>query len=159
MEEIIMKRFTLISITLIVVYVLWLPTFSFSQEAVSDSSLQIKTMTTNELVNAAKKYAPQITVEQAKQEIEAGSVVILDVREPKEFKQGHLPGAINIPRGLLEFKVLDKIPDQNSNIVVYCKVGGRGALAAKTLRILGYNNVKNIAGGWEAWLKAGFDVE
>ena len=120
---------------------------------------QIKTMTTDEMVAEAKKYAPQITPQTAKGQIDSGSYIILDVREPNEFKQGHIPGAINIPRGLLEFKIADSIPNKDAKIIAYCKVGGRGALAAETLKILSYKNVENITGGWEAWLKAGYPAE
>jgi len=67
--------------------------------------------------------------------------------------------AVNIPRGLMEFKVEKKITDKNSKIVVYCKVGGRGCLSACTLCRMGYKNVVNIAGGWQAWEKAGYPVE
>jgi rhodanese-related sulfurtransferase len=83
----------------------------------------------------------------------------LDCRESKEFKMGHVPDAINIPRGLIEFKIDKKIPDKTTKIVVYCKVGGRGCLSACTLCRMGYKNVMNMAGGWMAWEKAGYPVE
>ena len=154
-----MKRFSGLLLVLIFALLISLPASNYAQEAEATPQLQIKIMTTKELVAAAEKYAPQITPAQAKTEMDSGSVIILDVREPKEFKQGHLPGAINIPRGVLEYKVDKKIPDRNAKIITYCKVGGRGALAAQTLKILGYKNLENIIGGWEAWLKADLPVE
>ena len=67
---------------------------------------------------------------------------------------GHVPGAMDIPRGLLEFKVGKKVPDKNAKIIVYCKKGGRGCLGMCTLCQMGYKNSKNMAGGWKAWEKA-----
>ena len=113
-------------------------------------------MTTQELVAEAQTLAPTITTAEAKARLEAGGVLLIDVREPSEFKLGHLGGAMNIPRGLLEFKVTGEVPDKATPIVVYCKVGGRGALSAATLTRMGYTNVANMDGGWEAWLKAGY---
>ena len=86
-------------------------------------------------------------------------IVILDVREPHEFAAGHLPGAINIPRGLLEFKVFTVIPDRNTKICVYCKSGGRSTLGAKTLVDLGYSNAGLSAVHYVTWVKSGYFVE
>lgn len=72
---------------------------------------------------------------------------------------GHVPGARHIPRGLLEFKIDKKIPDRTADIILYCKMGGRGCLAACTLCRMGYKNAKNMDGGWMAWEKAGYPVE
>jgi len=116
-------------------------------------------MTAEDLVKEAKKNVCEISVSEAKDLLDKGGYIFLDCREPKEFKMGHIPGAMNIPRGLMEFKVTKKIPDKNANIAIYCKVGGRGCLSACTLCRMGYKNVKNIAGGWQAWVKAGYPVE
>jgi len=117
-------------------------------------------MTAKQLVMAAKAVVPQVTPAQAKANIDKGTYkVIVDVREPKEFRKGHIPGAINIPRGLLEFKVTAKIPDKATPILVYCKTGGRGALSGQALMKMGYKNVTNMDGGWMAWEKAGYPVE
>ncbi len=154
-----MKRFSFLFLLIIFSYLVWIPVAGVAQESEAMAQPQIKIMTTDQLVSEAKKYAPQITPQEAQAQIDSGSVIILDVREADEFKQGHLPGALLIPRGLLEFKVKEKIPDQDAKIIVYCKVGGRGALAAETMKILGYKNVENIEGGWEAWLKDDLPVE
>jgi rhodanese-related sulfurtransferase len=116
--------------------------------------------TATDLVNEAKKKICEISAAEAKAKIDSGaSLIVLDVREPDEFKKGHIPKAINIPRGLLEFKVTKEIPNKDAQILAYCKTGGRACLACSTLLAMGYKNVVSIAGGWQAWLKAGYPVE
>lgn len=99
---------------------------------------------------------------------DAGDAVLIDVREPAEFDTGHLPGAINIPRGVLEFQV-DAHPavanatdpalaHRERPLVLYCRTGGRAALAADSLQKLGFADVRSIAGGIEAWREAGLPV-
>ena len=85
-------------------------------------------------------------------------VVVLDVREPDEFKAGHIEGAVNIPIRTLA-KNLDKLPaDKAMPIAVVCKSGIRAAYATMTLKMLGYGNVKDVAGGMLAWEKEGLPV-
>ncbi len=86
--------------------------------------------------------------------------VILDVREPEEYCEGHLPGAINIPRGFLEVKAdLEhpkkdaRLSQRDQKIICYCGGGHRSALAAKTLSEMGFTNPKSMAGGWTSWSK------
>ena len=85
--------------------------------------------------------------------------VFLDVRDPGEFSAGHLPGAINVSRGTLEFTIWGKVPDQNAKIYVYCKTAGRSTLATKTLNDLGYKNAVLMDAQFEDWIKAGYPVE
>ena len=118
-----------------------------------------KDMTAKELVDEAKKSICEVSVSEAKALLDKGGYIFLDCREPKEFKMGHIPGAMNIPRGLLEFKIAKKIPDKNAKIVMYCKKGGRGCLATCTLCRMGYKNAQNMGGGWMAWEKAGYPIE
>jgi len=118
-----------------------------------------KEMTAKDFVDIAKKSIHEISVSDAKVLLEKGGHIFLDCREPKEFKMGHVPGAINIPRGLVEFKVGKQVPDKNAKIITYCKFGGRGCLTCCTLCKMGYHNVVNMAGGWVAWEKAGYPVE
>src|SRR5437879_6533095 len=73
--------------------------------------------------------------------------VVLDVREPDEYEQGALPGAVHIPRGHLESQVENRIPDRDAPVVVYCAGGTRSAFAAKTLTDLGYTDVVSMVGG------------
>ncbi len=112
--------------------------------------------TAHDLVIAAKARIHEVNGEDAEQAIKDADVV-LDVREADEFSAGHLPGAILIPRGLLEFK-LSSTPELSSRdlkIVLYCKTSGRAALAASTLLDMGYLHVSSIAGGFDAWQAAG----
>ena len=118
-----------------------------------------KDMTAKDLVAEAKKNIASISVSDAKALLDKGGVTFLDCREPKEYKSGHIPGAVNVPRGLLEFKIGKKIPDKNAQIIMYCKSGGRGCLACESIGKMGYKNVKNMDGGWKAWAKAGYPVE
>jgi len=85
-------------------------------------------------------------------------VIYLDVRDAGEFAAGHLPGAMNISRGTLEFNVFNKIQDQNAKIIVYCKTAGRSTLATKTLNDLGYKNAILMDAQFEDWVKAGYPV-
>lgn len=85
--------------------------------------------------------------------------IFLDVRDAGEFAAGHLPGAMNISRGTLEFVVFGKIPDQNEKIYVYCKTKARSALATKTLNDLGYKNACLMDAQYADWVKAGYPVE
>jgi len=85
--------------------------------------------------------------------------VYLDVRDPNEFSAGHLPGAVNVSRGTLEFNIFGKISDQNAKVYVYCKSAGRATLATKTLNDLGYKNAVLMDAQFEDWIKAGYPVE
>ena len=101
--------------------------------------------TPEQLVENAKQNIEQISVEQAAKI--CADHKIIDVREADEYVQGHLADAMNIPRGVLEFKIADNIADKNTPIMVYCKTGGRAALSAQVLGELGYCHVKSIEGG------------
>ncbi len=92
-------------------------------------------------------------------------LLVIDVREPDEYAGGHLPGAVLVPRGKLEF-----LADPSSSyrhaemrperpVAVYCHLGLRGLLAAATLQQLGYRHVVNLDGGIDAWISSGHDVE
>ncbi len=84
-----------------------------------------------------------------------GQVLLLDVREPDEYEQGAIPGAVHIPRGYLETQVEGRITDHHQPIVVYCAGGVRSAYAAKTLGDLGYDDVVSMAGGFNRWKDEG----
>lgn len=85
--------------------------------------------------------------------------VIVDVREKDEWLEGFIPGALWIPRGFLELRIEDKVPERDREIVLYCAGGTRSALAARSLADLGYKNVTSMAGGFTAWKRAGLDFE
>ncbi len=112
-------------------------------------------MTPQQLVAEAKTQIKETDANNAATHISTGAVVI-DVREPAEFDAGHLPNAVNIPRGVLEFKTVDHpaLSNKNTEILMYCKTGGRSALAALSLLRLGYTNPVSMAGGFEAWVTA-----
>jgi rhodanese-related sulfurtransferase len=118
-----------------------------------------KDMTKKDLVKEAKSKITEISPAEAKAQLDKGGAIFLDCREPSEYKAGHIPGALNIPRGLLEFKIAKKIPDKNSRILMYCKTGGRASLATCSIDRMGYKNVVSISGGWKAWKKAGYPTE
>ena len=82
-------------------------------------------------------------------------VVLLDVREKEEWDEGHLPGAVFLPRGFLEQKVEKTITDKNIPVIVYCAGGTRSALAARSLQQLGYKDVVSMAGGYGEWKNNG----
>ena len=118
-----------------------------------------KDMTSEDLLTEAKRQISEISVSDAKVLFDKGDTLFVDCRTKEEYEMGHIPGAINIPRGLLEFKVVDKIPDKQASIVMYCMVGGRSCLATFTLFKMGYKNVKNMDGGWLAWEKEGYPIK
>jgi len=105
--------------------------------------------TPRELLNAAK--AEIVEAEGAAVAPFVGTVTFLDVREPDEYEQGAVPGAVHLPRGHLEFQVEGKIPNKTAPIVVYCAGGVRSAFAAKTLQDLGYTDVTSVIGGFNKW--------
>jgi rhodanese-related sulfurtransferase len=112
--------------------------------------------TAHDLVAQAKALIHEVPVSDAQQAILDADLVI-DVREADEFALGHLPGAVHMSRGMLEFK-LSSSPEfaaRDLNIVLYCKTSGRAALAAVQLQAMGYLKVSSIAGGYEAWVAAG----
>jgi rhodanese-related sulfurtransferase len=115
--------------------------------------------TAHDLVAAARGRVHEIPLAEAEQAIQRADV-LMDVREPDEFAAGHLPGAINVSRGLLEFK-LSGTPALNARdlkVVLYCKTSGRAALAAAVMQEMGYLDVVSIAGGFDAWVGAGKPV-
>ena len=97
-----------------------------------------------------------------------GDAVLIDVREPAEFETGHIPGSINIPRGVLEFQVdahpaVANVSDpalshKERPVVVVCRTGGRAALSAVNLQRLGFADVRSITGGVTAWGEAGLPL-
>jgi rhodanese-related sulfurtransferase len=113
-----------------------------------------------DLVAEAKRHIVEVNPDEAKTLI--GKVLVLDVREPEEYVLGALPGAINIPRGVLEFKIDSHPAFQNrrdADILVYCQTGGRSALATETLKKLGYEKAVSLAGGYKLWQESGLTVE
>ena len=96
----------------------------------------------------------EISVAELAQQTDPGRVII-DVREPDEFEQGAIPGALLIPRGQLEGAITEHTDNADTLIVLYCSVGERSALAARSLTQLGYDNVHSLAEGFEGWRQTG----
>ena len=112
--------------------------------------------TVHDLVLEAKAQIREVALDAAEAAIRAADL-LLDVREADEFHAGHIPGALNIPRGVLEFKLSNDpaLCARELNIVLYCKTSGRAALAACSLQAMGYRQVQSLAGGFDAWSAAG----
>jgi rhodanese-related sulfurtransferase len=111
-------------------------------------------------VSKAKNDTPVVSIDKFKAAIDDPDIWIVDVREPAEFSAGHIPGAINIPRGVIEFVIWEKVgyPDKtrlDQKMYLYCKAGGRCALAAKSLRDLGFTEVYRTDLNLDEWVKAG----
>lgn len=118
--------------------------------------------TVQDLVAEARGRIAEIAHEQLATQ---GDCILIDVREPAEYAQGHLPGAINLPRGVLEFQIhahpamacttSEALAVADRELVLYCLTGGRSALAADSLHALGFTRVRSLAGGLTAWRNAG----
>lgn len=111
---------------------------------------------------ARTKVAEISTDEAAQMMATSGDLLVLDVREPGEVREGHLPNALNVPRGLLEAKAdlayphrEPRLADRHQPVVVYCASGVRSLLAAATLQEMGFSSVKSMAGGFAAWKSEG----
>jgi len=113
------------------------------------------------MVMEAIQTTQGVDVEQLKEKIDNGDMILLvDVREPNEFNAGYIPGSVNIPRGVLEFKISNEafweeamlyMPEKDEEIIVYCKKGKRSILAAQTLEQLGFTNITFLTDGWKKW--------
>ncbi|MGB3632807.1 MAG: rhodanese-like domain-containing protein [Rubrobacteraceae bacterium] len=113
-----------------------------------------------EMVAEAREDTEQVSIEEVNDKLQSGEeFVVLDVREPGEWQEGHIPGAKLIPRGVLEYLAADELPEKDARIVVHCAVGGRGTLATRTLQEMGYTNVANMQGGTNAWNEKEYELE
>ncbi len=108
-----------------------------------------------DLLADAKSRITEIDTATAAVKLSDDEVSLLDVREPDEYDQGAIPGAVHIPRGHLEAQVEAKLTDKNQPVVVYCAGGVRSAFAADTLQALGYSKVLSMAGGFGKWKDEG----
>jgi rhodanese-related sulfurtransferase len=116
---------------------------------------------TDQMIGEAMKMVKLITVNELKQLMESEEIyTLIDVRQKSEYYYGYIPGALVIPRGSIEFQIGDEtfweneglyMPLKEEKIVVYCKKGSRGILAAETLKKLGYEDVVALEGGWKKW--------
>lgn len=120
-----------------------------------------------DVVALAKATIKECTVSEAQQCL-GTSTLLIDIREAPEYQRGHIPGAILLPRGLLEFEIhrlvdtTDTDPAvaaEDRQIILYCGTGGRSALAAQTLDAMGYRNVRSMSGGIVAWAAAQLPID
>ena len=104
--------------------------------------------TAHDLVEEARQHIDEVSLDAAEMLMREADAVI-DVREPDEYQAGHIPGAINIPRGLLEFRLSNspELAARDLNLMLYCKTSGRADM--------GYLQVRSIQGGYDAWQEAG----
>jgi sulfur-carrier protein adenylyltransferase/sulfurtransferase len=109
------------------------------------------------LIQRVKSEIREVSVQEAHALAGTGATLV-DVREADEWSQGHAPGSIFIPRGYLELRIEEKVPDKSAEVLLYCAGGTRSALAAKSLRELGYTNVASVAGGFGKWKEAGLPI-
>jgi rhodanese-related sulfurtransferase len=110
------------------------------------------------IVNDAKSRVCEITVDDTIKRMETGAQLI-DVREDREWADGHASGARHMGRGVIERDIVQAIPDKEAELILYCGGGYRSALAADNLQKMGYTNVFSMAGGWRAWKESGAPVE
>ena len=118
-------------------------------------------MHVTEMITAARSHIQNLTVDEVAAELDDPAVVLVDVREAGEIAaEGAIPGAVAAPRGMLEFHADATSPyhlaalDPQRRVILYCKSGGRSALAAATLATMGYRNVAHLDGGITAWTAA-----
>jgi len=128
----------------------------------TSSSMMAGQAESEKLISAAKVEAGEMAPKQLKEMLDAEKkVIVMDVREENQRAEGEIyaPSTMAITRGNLEFEVLNKIKDKNALIVTYCRGGSRGALAAQTLKKLGYVNATNLKGGLKGWAQEGYPIE
>lgn len=112
-----------------------------------------------DLVNEAKARITQVTPQETMRlRDEHPGMVVIDCREPNEWNLGRVPGALFIPRGILESNIESAVP-RDRKVVIYCASGNRSALAAETLGQMGYADVASMSGGFRGWVEAGGDVD
>jgi sulfur-carrier protein adenylyltransferase/sulfurtransferase len=112
-----------------------------------------------EFLQQVKSEIEEIGVSGAAELRESDEAVFVDVREQNEWDEGHVPGALHVPRGNLESRIEQAVPDRDASIVVYCASGSRSAFAAKALEELGYEDVVSLAGGFTDWKRNGFPFD
>ena len=123
------------------------------------------TISVKQMLEAANAVVPKITPAEAKEMIGRGNTLVLDVPDAPEIeKSGKIHGAVNVSRGMLEFRAdpespyHDKAFAKDKTVILYCASGGRSALAGKVLKDMGYDHVYNV-GGFKDWVDAGGVVE
>jgi rhodanese-related sulfurtransferase len=112
-----------------------------------------------ELLQQVKGEIEEIDATRTAELRETDSPVLVDVRERSEWDEGYIPGAVHVPRGHLESRIEQAVPDRGATVILYCASGNRSAFAAKALEELGYENVASLQGGFGDWKRNGFPFE
>lgn len=112
----------------------------------------------SELLREAKESATALAPAMVSEIANSEPVTLVDVREADEWRAGHLPGAVHVPRGFLEMQAESKLPAKDAPLIVYCAGGNRSAFATATLKQLGYLDVRHMSGGFSGWRDAGLKV-
>jgi rhodanese-related sulfurtransferase len=108
------------------------------------------------IVEDSKKRIREVTIDEVKAKLDRGEkLVLIDVREESEFGADHLPGAVHLGKGIIERDIEERVPDQNTPLVLYCGGGFRSALAADNLQRMGYTQVLSMDGGIRGWREKG----
>jgi molybdopterin/thiamine biosynthesis adenylyltransferase/rhodanese-related sulfurtransferase len=106
-----------------------------------------------------QRVKTEITEVDAREAQALDGAVWVDVRERDEWEEGHIPGAVHVPRGYLESRIEGVAPDKVAPVVLYCAAGNRSAFAAKALQELGYEHAASLHGGFTDWKRNGYDVQ
>jgi len=155
-----LQRRTLLA-TFLVAAGLILPGFALAQKAPAPTYPP----SVGKMVAETKKQIKTITMDEFKAAIDQKTVgKIIDVRNENEFEDGYVPGAVNVPRGLIEFRIWGELGfpaavDMNQRLTLYCATGGRCALATKSLMDLGFTNAVSVDMKFADWVKAGHPVK
>jgi len=147
------KKISMLIITLVVV------TFVAPSFVLAGPEIQQVRANVENLWKPLKANLPSVTARDFKKIMDSGEkFVLVDVRSESEYKAAHLPGAVNISRGVLEWVAPGKITNTDAKIYVYCRTGARSSFATKRLTEMGYTNVVNISDSFEGWVKGGYPV-
>lgn len=118
-----------------------------------------------DLVREAKQQIENLSPQQVNEELSKGNATLVDIRDGEELKEnGKIPGSVHASRGMLEFYADPTLPyhkqefDKNRRLILHCASGGRSALAAATLKQMGYEDVAHLEGGLKAWKESGLPV-
>ncbi|MFN8641412.1 MAG: molybdopterin-synthase adenylyltransferase MoeB [Candidatus Binatia bacterium] len=116
--------------------------------------------TFRDVMAEARQQVPEWTPDEVRQRLSnGGGYRLIDVREKEEYREGHLPGSVSVPRGFLDMRIEEVVPDKGAPIILYCAGGTRSLLAGRTLREMGYANVVSMSGGYGGWKGAGHPWE
>jgi len=116
--------------------------------------------TYRDVMAEARQAIPEWSPDEVRQRMSnGGGYTLIDVREKEEYREGHLAGALSVPRGFLDMRIEEAVPDKDAKIILYCAGGTRSLLAGRTMHELGYRNVVSMSGGYSGWKNAGHPWE